>query len=334
MNKYRTLQAGRGLAALIVACYHATKLSERLFGWTYAGGFFNFGFSGVDFFFVLSGFIIYYVHHNDIGLKQRLKTYLFKRFARVVPIYWFWTLIFVPFFYLFPNLGEGFERTLGGLLSSLFFLHEHHSPIIRAGWSLNFEVYFYLMFAVGIFVGPRLAKIGLISWAAIIVISNFFLEVPYDDIFFSSFHLEFILGLTAGYVVTQGFEKYATIFLYSGALLFILGAYFSTKLFIFGQFDLPLFFGIPSAMIIYGACVLERKGRLRTPEFLVSLGNASYSIYLTHGNFLSGWARLIPMKSNFTLTLNLAASVGMGYLAYKFIEVPVSILLKPGKVNT
>src|ERR1700690_1319738 len=85
-----SIQAARGVASLAVIFYHAgggVALPQYV-GFIPLGGFFNFGHAGVDFFFVLSGFIIYFVHHRDIGHPASLPRYTWRRLTRVLPIYW------------------------------------------------------------------------------------------------------------------------------------------------------------------------------------------------------------------------------------------------------
>src|SRR5271166_6887268 len=85
-NKLLPLELCRGLAALLVACLHAGASIDKYYGYD-IGVVHNFG-AGVDFFFVLSGFVITYAHWRDIGRPERVKTYYIKRFLRIYPPYW------------------------------------------------------------------------------------------------------------------------------------------------------------------------------------------------------------------------------------------------------
>jgi exopolysaccharide production protein ExoZ len=85
-----SLQACRAAAAILVVFYHTSHgifRLEKYFGHKPFGPVFDFGFAGVDFFFVLSGFIMIHVHAGDIGQPRMLAAYLWKRFSRIYPAY-------------------------------------------------------------------------------------------------------------------------------------------------------------------------------------------------------------------------------------------------------
>src|SRR4051812_5118943 len=88
-DRFDSLQALRGVACLMVVCYHAAA-AERGYGLSFSPlrPALWVGFGGVDVFFVLSGFIIATIGRPDLGRPDRLPTYLFRRFWRVFPTYW------------------------------------------------------------------------------------------------------------------------------------------------------------------------------------------------------------------------------------------------------
>ena len=101
------------MAALLVACVHCTLM---LGGPAFGGrlplfGLFRFGHAGVDFFFVLSGFIIYYIHQGEIGQQRFLPAYLYKRFARIYPTYWIVLLFFSLVIFVQPDKGSAGRRS-------------------------------------------------------------------------------------------------------------------------------------------------------------------------------------------------------------------------------
>ena len=79
------IQLGRAVAAILVVLYHGGRVLPQYVGPIDAAKYFTFGNAGVDFFFALSGFIIFYVHQQDINSPARLGHYLFRRTTRVYP---------------------------------------------------------------------------------------------------------------------------------------------------------------------------------------------------------------------------------------------------------
>lgn len=193
-GKLALIQALRGVAALLVVLYHLTTNALEKFGEVFLGGVFFFGGHGVDFFFVLSGFIIYYVHHRDLGDASRIAPYLVKRVVRIYPIYWLVTLAVLPAFFVFPHLGNGYERDATVIVKSMLLLPQHHNPIVTVAWSLVYEVLFYLLFALAIAVGARAAAALGLLWALACALLA-------GDYLFSLYNLEFMAGIVLAYVV-------------------------------------------------------------------------------------------------------------------------------------
>src|SRR4051794_15071476 len=109
----QSLQACRAMAAILVVLYHTSHGIFRLdkyFGHKPFGHVFDFGFAGVDFFFVLSGFIMMHVHGRDIGQPRAFASYLWKRFSRIYPAYWIVFAAILPVYFLVPSFGLGHER--------------------------------------------------------------------------------------------------------------------------------------------------------------------------------------------------------------------------------
>src|SRR5579872_2146684 len=83
-----SIEAGRGIAASLVVLYHAARHIDENYGLPWLRALFQFGHAGVDFFFVISGFIILFVHYDDLGQPGRLGRYVERRFTRLMPTYW------------------------------------------------------------------------------------------------------------------------------------------------------------------------------------------------------------------------------------------------------
>ena len=147
VRRLDTVQAARGVAAMAVVLSHAGIVlgSATALGYVPLHGVFRAGHAGVDFFFVLSGFIIALVHHRDIGQPHSLPVYLWKRVTRIYPIYW------VALGVLALLIAFGFVRDvdpvvagtdIGQLLVTLLLLPQHRSPLLGVSWTLQHEMLF------------------------------------------------------------------------------------------------------------------------------------------------------------------------------------------------
>jgi exopolysaccharide production protein ExoZ len=107
-GNFATIQAGRGLAALSVVLYHlgGWVAQSKYWGYDPLGGVFAFGQAGVEYFFVLSGFIMLHVHRRDFGQSSMVPRFLWKRFCRIYPPYWFILALLVPVYFVEPSFGK------------------------------------------------------------------------------------------------------------------------------------------------------------------------------------------------------------------------------------
>ena len=146
-KKYTLIQILRGFAAIFVMLYHATNHYNNK-GFSFLSDFFKTGFLGVDIFFVLSGFVIYfssrtYIKNKDYG------SFIKKRIIRIFPSFWLFLLLPLTLIFLFfPNYisVEAAFEPLNYL--KIFFLLFDHLTISQVTWTLSFELYFYLLFVV------------------------------------------------------------------------------------------------------------------------------------------------------------------------------------------
>ena len=338
--KLYSLQAYRGIAALLVLFYHASHLSRIKIHAVFLGDVFAFGYSGVDFFFVLSGFIIMQMHHQDLGQPVRWRAYAIKRLIRVFPIYWLVMLFIIPVYFVNPNFGEGYERDIGVIMRSLFLIPQHHFPVLGVSWTLCHEVWFYLLFLLAIFTPRRLTQ-----WGAVVIITASFVfwilsltiarersDIAYSYGFaLSSYNLEFALGCLASYLLRHHRLRYSNWFLIAGLVLFVTAINFDAPLHKhLGNTHRILSYGLPSFLIIVGSVALELENRLTVPWLMTYLGNASYSIYLIHYPLLSLASKLVlklhivsllgPLPSVILMIVTVTVA---GCCCYSFLEKPM-----------
>jgi exopolysaccharide production protein ExoZ len=284
-QQLNSLQAVRGLAAILVLLHHTTNLAVQKQGQQFFNGIFAPGNMGVDLFFVLSGFIIYYIHHKDIGKKDKYKAFLSKRFIRIYPTYWIVALILLPLYFIIPSIGESYSRNPWYLIKSFLLFPQSVHPIVGPGWTLTHEMFFYLIFSLLILIKPKYSKPIFISWLFIsfcLFVSSFFFENShyYLNFIFSSLNLEFAFGSLSAFLILRYNSKFKFL-LYFGLISVIIS--WSIKIFTSVNIHEVISWGIPSALIIIGCVSYELDKNVKIPKIIKYFGDASYSIYLIHG---------------------------------------------------
>jgi exopolysaccharide production protein ExoZ len=325
---YKSLQACRGFAALMVVFYHARGViaQPKYFGESIFGDAFVFGgAAGVDFFFVLSGFIILWIHARDIGQPQRLGAYLTKRAIRIYPTYW---IIFAAVYavaMVAPALRETMPGDAWTLVKSLLLVPQEASvagstgaPVLTVAWSLQYEVVFYAFIALAI-VSPRAFVVALVLWACVFL--NCRVVCSFPSSFLADFRiLLFVLGGVIARLcaftapVTAVHTSSATrkairlspwvdrVVLAIGVACFVGGATWQalghTDFNIGGQqviiSGLTVVYGLGSGFIIFGAVKAEDRGAVWFGQSAWQvLGAASYALYLIHYPVISVVVRLM-----------------------------------------
>lgn len=313
----------------MVVFFHATGDFLENFNHVYLYKIFDQGFSGVDFFFILSGFIIFYVHQSDIGKKDKFNIFITKRFIRVYPLHWIaTTLMFITFVTL--GYGEGLVRDSTVILKS-FFLIPQTTPINGVIWTLSHEILFYLLFSTLIVFSKRVSYPLLITWFTITLVT--YLGVLKVDnfifnFFFSKYNIEFALGSLTAFIIINYNLKYSKAIMITGILLTVVS---------WSLFDLQLSsiytiiaYGVPYTLIILGAASIAYQKDVSMPKILTLLGDASYSIYLTHLLFLNGLIKVfgmlqIPDKVGYSITMNaiVLLTIIMSCVFYLLVEKPM-----------
>ncbi|MBC7483865.1 MAG: acyltransferase [Rhizobacter sp.] len=322
-----SVQYLRAVAALMVVWHHAREQLPglKLF---FPG---EFGPSGVDLFFVISGFIMVATTAAKPG---RPGQFLLRRFVRVVPLYWILTGLLVALAWKAPQLFRSVDVTLGHVAASLLFI-PHLSPthpgmawpILVPGWTLNFEMFFYAIFACTLFVQFRrrvwaLAGV-LVALVAVGVILGPF-DSPVASTYTSALLLEFLLG--AG--IAQLWVGGHVIRPFGGALAaMVCGA----VLLVWRDAPWPPLAQICGGGLLVAGALNPGLQRWRS-RVLLPLGDASYSIYLSHlfslGLLRWVWGRIdasvvgVAGAWAFMLAALLVGALG-GCLAFRVVEQPL-----------
>ncbi|MDR6564797.1 MULTISPECIES: acyltransferase [unclassified Arcicella] len=337
------IQVFRGLASMLVVLYHLVSTGEKYFSTKPFNGFFEFGWVGVDFFFVLSGFIIMFIHYGDIVNKGNWRLFLKKRAIRVYPIYWIVaTITFAMYMILMHgNMRDEFIFNIHSIdhwiyLVKQYLLVYQETYFVSVAWSLTYEILFYLIFALCIFVGLRIAKYIVAIWIVMIALKSITHAPIFSSFVFAPGNYEFLLGCLVGYLFYKKQFISITKALISFSLILILFVIY------LNYFDLTsnmliakLFFGSLSALIIWACASIDYQKVYNAAKIklLVIIGDASYSLYLIHPIVLSTLCRVfakIKFQTAFSSAINnmlfliiFILTVLAGFLFHFFVEKKV-----------
>jgi len=332
--KITSIEACRGVAALMVLSYHAILITPGRWNPFMAG------YSGVDFFFVLSGFIICYTHTRDIGQPDRLGRYLKRRLTRIFPTYWAVLIPLTALLLVAPSL-SGAGKQSPWLIFQSFVLWPQAPPgdvpnpvILGVSWSLTYEIAFYGAFAVLIF-SRRVGVFLFALWSALILAAPFIIPASLDAIpemrFVTSPRiLEFFLGMLAAVCVMRLRAHRPHLFVAAGILVFAWAGWRDTFIAHHPNSWWTLTFATGAALALYGFTLGEVSGKIsHAPQWLAFLGAASYSIYLVHYPALRLCGILLhrlPVGAVYWLSMPLAALAGICF--HLAIERPLTRALR------
>ena len=299
-SKIDSLQAIRAFAAIIVMMAHGTQMLEERLGYLFLNNIFMAGFSGVDIFFVLSGFIILFTSRTG---KSNRNTFIKRRFIRIYPIYWIVTAFLIIAYLLSPSTDQAYKGVPEIIFGS-FTLFPQKRYVLGVAWTLTYEVLFYIIFAATYFRNPRYLFYALTGWVSIILLLHFF-NIKTGFFALDALTRPIILDFAFGCLIAYAYKRYSNFmhsgwFFWSGLILFILmwAIFYHYKTsdvsFFTGEMTRVYLFGIPAALLIFGALYLP----VTVSGLLVYLGDASYSLYLVHGTILSMLIKIV-IKFNY-----------------------------------
>ncbi len=352
MNKrLELLECFRGIATILIVGFHATVLFELKFNRVFLLSIFEFGDAGVDFFFVLSGFFLALVGLKYTGSKDSrdVKGFLLRRFIRIYPLYWLINLFLIPIYFLAPSFGKGYERNIGAIAKSLLLIPQAHFPILTVAWFLTHLVFFYLVFSLLVLMKSRLSIATISIWLVLSVAFSICDLLSGSQLsqnshylvsfFFSYYILEFFAGFLVGVLALKIkiSNKIAKLILMSGLCLFLAAGGIETYILPnSAEIDTASYYnlftyGVASVLIVGGSALLEKDRekdkKVNVPNFFLSLGAASYTIYLIHYPLLSLFTKVVQatLRSNFVfltacMIFACCLSIAFGYAVHIFVE--------------
>ena len=320
------LQVLRGLAALGVVFYHT---DYRL------AGNWHTDFFGVAIFFVISGFIMCFI------TRENADDFLKMRLIRIVPIYWLCTFalvflmfrfaVFKPSTWLTAPVGRADDPLWAYAGRSLLFLPSEKFPILGVGWTLNFEMYFYIVFAVALWINRRLAPLIVTAFLIAVFYSDGTVCTLFICHYYSHDYIHYFLAGVAlfyiwmfGSVLARGWP---VAWMCALGLLYFFGSQFIRP--VWPDWLLPYYWWFPP-FVVACALFLESSGAPITWKPAVLLGDASYSLYLTHTifysverRFLQDWHFPTPKESIALMLFEVVTATAIGIAVHLYVEKPL-----------
>ena len=319
-----SVQILRATAALGVLMFHA-------FQWS--GLDFAVGAAGVDLFFLISGFVLWLSAERTIPTPGQ---FLAARAVRVAPLCWLWTAVIAAMAWWWPTSVPVVYLDLWHGLKSLAFIPHSDPwggpfPLLPSGWTLTYEAFFYLVFAISLALPPDRRFQALSIMLTVAAVIGFAYHRWYT-LLANPLLLEFLGGVAlarawrSGTLERLGGDRLALAGIGLGVGLLALQQALGVR----SDFWRPVNFGVPAALILAGALKLENQaGRSRVAQGFARLGDASYSLYLSHLPVVLAVLALTPSLAGpmrAAITMPLALAVGLA--TYAWIERPMTAGLR------
>ena len=331
----------RGLAALAVVFYHvfSNRVAED---W---GQYRDYGVAGVDVFFVISGFIMW--RTTSRSTAAAIPDFLMRRVVRIYPAWWIALTVWVAMRFAVPDRLHNADVNTWSLLASYVLFPRYHAvflghvwPILVPGWTLQIELLFYLVFAATLLLSALWLRLIAILFVLICLALFGFLHGPVDA-FVTDLTQPLMLEFAAGIVIATQYDRLRSMPIWASAAMPLAGfaiIALCASPTIDGAPIRAITLGPAAVLIIAGSVGLESALRAAPLRLPLLIGDASYSLYLTHPISISiaafVWERLrLPTGSSVVAALfvpvAILISVACALLFYRLFELPLLERLMP-----
>jgi peptidoglycan/LPS O-acetylase OafA/YrhL len=311
--KLESIQTVRAFAVLMVIFYHSHWAAQGK-----PSDFFqipllsDFGYLGVQLFFVVSGFIMAHISSKN---NFQVKNFLIRRLWRIIPLYWV-VLLLILFISFTTNVFDKEIETLGmsGVIKSFLLFPMQEYPLLSPGWSLEHEALFYII--VALIIPYTNLKVLFIT-----ILFLWILGLNYqgwDYHLLSEYHIYFAFG-----IVSYWLRKKEPIVLGIISAFGLITAYLG----LYGIIHINILFKTLSLAIVFSFLIstlvsMEFRGT-KFPSFLVRIGDISYSIYLTHALVYIAFDKVgwkIHANPEIWRIFALIVALFVGLITYEYIE--------------
>jgi exopolysaccharide production protein ExoZ len=281
MVKLASIQILRAVAATSVVASHFQYVLQKQLGLGDTLPDLSIGGSGVDLFFIISGFVMVHASQPLFGMSRGPAIFLSHRLWRIVPLYWAVTSFYLAASLLLPALGGKYHSDF--IVGSYLFLPTPgaggvYQPIVGQGWTLNYEMFFYAIFSLMVWTQRSTAVLATVATlVALVLVGKTFAPLPGAiDFWTNPIILEFAFGMMIGMAYADGIRLPRSI----GWLFSIAGLILLVSL--AGIGERVIAWGLPLWLIFAGIVLGDFRPRGRLTSALSYLGDASYALYLTH----------------------------------------------------
>ncbi len=338
----KNVQVLRCFAAFAVVFRHTLMW----FGADPGHGFLYVGRVGVDVFFVISGFIMF---HTTRDFARTTREYWVDRLVRVGPPYWLASSVMSAMW--FAGLPAGNLTRVCGRDVALDFLFVPHlrcdgdgNPILSVGWTLNYEIYFYVLFGLLFFLRSQLKTLVvlLFVFTSGSVLHHALRLSHTASAYLQPITLEFVAGGALALLYRRPLKLARAWARPTGIASMVLGVVVAlVAAAVFKERTAEpiairtLVFGVPATMIVAGALLLEKVGVVAESSILLFFGAASYSVYLAHSLVVQGvalayralgFADRVPAVVGWGVALLASALVGSAF--HLWVEKPLVAMMR------
>lgn len=318
MQFYYSLEILRGVGALMVMLLHFNRMVEP-----YAVNSFSewieVSSMGVDYFFVLSGFLMYYIYQDRFGSREGVAGYYARRVARIYPMFWVSVLIMSALIPLSDSLSY---PPATDIAKHVFLIKPNidelgNGRILGVGWTLEIEMIFYFLFGLTILIKSKRVRQGVAGGLLVLTLVE-----PY--------FLLFYFGMLAGWLKVNKpnlFKGQCGSFVFSFGLCVSV----SSELLLINEVAQKIGFGVGFLLMIMGLIRIEKSienFKSYVPKWCTLLGSASYTVYLLHipiGTILLKLALLSGLNRYVDAWLIVSVMTGISLLFLFFISEKVEM---------
>lgn len=308
----------------------------------------------LDIFFAGSGFVMVYITQGQVGSKRAAQKFIVARITKIVPIYWVYMTLAVGMGFIIGDVAGFQEPTFTRVIKSYLFIpygtdvmpdvfggaHLWVRPMLPAGWTLNFEIWFYVVFMLGLLLPRVQGLLAMTVFALVMAAMRPYVPLNWVATHFwmSSTILKFLAGCWIGYAYVRGVQYMTARWKVLAIGLLAFCAHWCVYALYLDRPDTFMFhlWGAVFSGIMIGCAVLTTFSDARnTPRWLVELGNSTYSIYLCHVFVYVPVFAVCGLFFELTMPQRVAVAVGcffasllLGWISYRKLELPLIALVR------